>query len=51
MDRYPTYIVIDVEGIVRYCSVGMGWEHSVDLDNAVKKHVKVVAKSEAAHLP
>lgn len=51
VDRYPTYIVIDHEGIVRYRSSGMGWEHSVDLDNAVKKHVKIVAKAEAATLP
>jgi peroxiredoxin len=51
VDRFPTYIVIDHEGIVRYRSVGMGWEHSVDLDNAVKKHVKIVGKSEAANLP
>lgn len=44
-------VQIDHEGIVRYRSSGMGWEHSVDLDNAVKKHVKIVAKSEAANLP
>ena len=42
---FPTYIVIDHEGIVRYVSTGASWERSVDLHAAIQKHVKIVAKS------
>jgi peroxiredoxin/Tfp pilus assembly protein PilF len=44
VNAFPTYIIIDHEGIVRYRSSGMSWEHSADLNNAIKKHMKVVAK-------
>lgn len=42
---FPTYIVIDHEGIVRFSSIGASWERSVDLHSAIQKAVKVVAKS------
>lgn len=42
---FPTYVVIDHEGIVRYQTVGADWEHSVDLHAAIRKQVKLVAKS------
>jgi peroxiredoxin len=42
---FPTYIVIDHEGIVRFASVGSSWERSADLHEAIKKHMKVAAKS------
>ena len=42
---FPTYIVIDHEGIVRFQSIGAGWEHSADLQAAIQKQVKLVAKS------
>ena len=42
---FPTYIVIDHEGIVRFSSVGASWERSADLHSAIQKAVKVVAKS------
>ena len=42
---FPTYIVIDHEGIVRFTSVGASWERSVDLHEAIQKQVKIVAKS------
>ena len=45
---FPTYIVIDHEGIVRFQSIGFSWTHSADLDNAVRKQVKLVAKSTEA---
>lgn len=45
---FPTYIVIDHEGIVRYQSVGMSWQRSASLSDAVGKLVKVVAKSTEA---
>src|ERR1041385_132007 len=45
---FPTYIVIDHEGIVRYQSVGMSWQRSANLSDAVGKLVKIVAKSTEA---
>jgi peroxiredoxin len=42
---FPTYILIDHEGIVRYMSTGASWERSADLHEAIQKHVKIVAKS------
>jgi peroxiredoxin len=42
---FPTYIVIDHEGIVRFQSIGTSWQHSASLDDAIKKQVKLVAKS------
>lgn len=45
---FPTYILIDHEGIVRYQSVGMSWARAASLDDAIRKHVKVVAKSTEA---
>ena len=46
---FPTYIVIDHEGIVRFASVGASWERSVDLHEAIQKQVKIVAKSVEAN--
>ena len=46
---FPTYIVIDHEGIVRFKSIGTSWERSVDLNDAIKKYVKQVAKTDAAN--
>ena len=42
---FPTYIVIDHEGIVRFQSVGTSWQRSSNLNDAISKHVKIVAKS------
>jgi peroxiredoxin len=42
---FPTYIVIDHEGIVRYQSIGLNWQRAASLSDAVGKLVKVVAKS------
>jgi hypothetical protein len=42
---FPTYILIDHEGIVRFQSIGMSWARAADLDQAIRKHVKIVAKS------
>ena len=45
---FPTYIVIDHEGIVRFQSVGTSWMQSANLEDAIRKHVKIVAKSAEA---
>ena len=42
---FPTYIVIDHEGIVRFQTIGMSWQQSASLDDAIRKQVKLVAKS------
>ena len=46
---FPTYIVIDHEGIIRFRSSGTSWEGSADLNDAIKKYVKMVAKTDAAN--
>jgi len=45
VDRFPTYILIDAEGIVRYREVSSGWEHSGDLPDAIKKYLKLAART------
>ena len=45
---YPTYIVIDHEGIVRYQSTGFGYGRAADLESAIKKHIKAAAQSTEA---
>ena len=42
---FPTYVVIDHEGIVRFTSTGASWDSSDDLHSAIQKQVKIVAKS------
>ena len=46
---FPTYIVIDHEGIVRFQTIGASWERSIDLHSAIQKAVKIVAKSVEAN--
>jgi peroxiredoxin len=45
---FPTYVVIDHEGIVQFRSVGLSWQRSANLEDAIRKHIKVVAKSTEA---
>lgn len=45
---FPTYVVIDHEGIVKFMSIGASWERSADLHSAIQKQVKIVAKSTEA---
>lgn len=46
---FPTYVVIDHEGIIRFRTSGTSWERSAFLYDAIKKHVKLVAKTDAAN--
>ena len=41
---FPTYIMIDHEGIVRYRGVTTSWERTGDLDDAIRKAIKTAAK-------
>jgi thiol-disulfide isomerase/thioredoxin len=45
---YPTYIVIDHEGILRYQSIGAGYRSAIGLEDAIRKHLTLAAKSTAA---
>lgn len=42
---FPSYVLIDHEGIVRYRTVTTSWERTGDLDSAIKKEIKIIAKS------
>jgi peroxiredoxin len=42
---YPTYIIIDHEGIVRYQSIGLSYARSASLEDAVRKQLKLATKS------
>jgi peroxiredoxin len=42
---YPTYILIDAEGIIRYREVTTAWERTGDLPDAIKKHLKLATKT------
>jgi peroxiredoxin len=45
---FPTYILIDPEGIVRFRSIGTSWERSANLEEQIRKYLKAVAKSAPA---
>jgi len=40
---FPTYILIDAEGIIRYREITTRWEATGDLPDAIKKHLKLAA--------
>lgn len=45
---FPTYIVIDHEGILRYQGIGMGLVGAQNLDDAIRKQVRIVARNAQA---
>jgi peroxiredoxin/Tfp pilus assembly protein PilF len=42
---FPTYIVLDAEGVIRFRLMGMGFEKEAALADAISKQVKLLAKS------
>lgn len=42
---FPSYILLDHEGIIRYRTITTSWERTGDLDSAIKKEIKIIAKS------
>lgn len=48
INAFPTYVIIDHEGIIRHRSVGMTWSRAASLDSEIKKQIKMIAKSAAA---
>jgi thiol-disulfide isomerase/thioredoxin len=45
VSRFPTYILVDHEGIIRYRVSGYSFEREASLSDAIHKAIKVVAKS------
>ena len=41
---FPTYILLDPEGVIRYRSLGMSLDKEASLEDAVKKQIKLLAK-------
>jgi peroxiredoxin/cytochrome c-type biogenesis protein CcmH/NrfG len=44
IDRFPTYILLDPDGVIRYRSTGMSFDKEALLEDAVKKQIKSLAK-------
>ncbi len=45
VNRFPTYILIDHEGIIRFRASGFGFDREATLIDAIHKAIKVVAKT------
>lgn len=45
VSAFPTYIMIDHEGIVRFRTIGTSWERTGTLDDAIRKQIKILAKT------
>jgi thiol-disulfide isomerase/thioredoxin len=45
---FPTYVILDHEGIIRHRSVGMTWSRASSLDSEIKKQIKMIPKSVAS---
>lgn len=45
VNRFPTYIVLDHEGIIRFRSSGMSFEREAALSEAINKQIKLLRKS------
>jgi thiol-disulfide isomerase/thioredoxin len=48
IDSYPTYVIIDHEGIVRHRSVGVSWTGTSGLEGAIKKQLKLIPRTTTA---
>ena len=44
IDRFPTYILLDSDGVIRYRSTGMSFDKEAILEGVVKKQLKLLAK-------
>jgi thiol-disulfide isomerase/thioredoxin len=45
---FPTYVILDHEGIIRHRSVGMTWSRAASLDKEIKNQMKLIAKTAAS---
>ncbi|HKP36956.1 MAG TPA: redoxin family protein [Pyrinomonadaceae bacterium] len=46
---FPTYILLDHEGVIRYRASGMSMQKEASLENAVGKQIKLLTKATAAN--
>ena len=46
---FPTYIILDHEGIIRHRSVGMTWSRASSLDSEIKKQIKMIPNRVASN--
>ena len=47
VNRFPTYIVLDHEGVIRFRTSGMSFEKEAALSDAINKQIKIIAESRA----
>ncbi|MFZ0750635.1 MAG: redoxin domain-containing protein [Pyrinomonadaceae bacterium] len=45
VNRYPTYIVLDHEGVIRFRSSGLSFEKEAELAGAIDKQIKLIQKA------
>ncbi|HEV2903863.1 MAG TPA: TlpA disulfide reductase family protein, partial [Pyrinomonadaceae bacterium] len=45
VNKFPTYIVLDHEGIIRFRTSGMGFEREAALSDAINKQIKLLQKA------
>lgn len=43
---FPTYILLDHEGVIKYRAIGMSLEKEANLENAIHKQIKALTKTE-----
>jgi len=46
ISAFPTYILLDAEGVIKYRAVGMSLEKEASLEEAIHKQIKLAAKTE-----
>jgi thiol-disulfide isomerase/thioredoxin len=44
VNKFPTYIVLDHEGVIRFRTSGMGFEREAALSDAINKQIKLLQK-------
>jgi len=45
VNKFPTYIVLDHEGVIRYRTSGMSFEREAALSDAINKQIKLLQKA------
>ncbi|MGZ5436359.1 MAG: redoxin domain-containing protein [Pyrinomonadaceae bacterium] len=45
VNKFPTYIVLDHEGVIRFRTSGLSFESEADLSHAIEKQIKILQKA------
>ena len=45
VNKFPTYIVLDHEGVIRFRTSGMSFEREAELAHAIEKQIKILQKA------